>query len=343
MRKASLRISASILAFAVGGAAVAVAQGVPGTTSYAHVSKSSASSALLSGGSANPVATYNNACYATGGVALRNRTTGNISVSGCVTSPFMDVEAAWIYWALIWNEATPQASSIRITNTVTGATARLNAGAAIATGPSPCWGGTQIAIYKMPIPLWLANNGFGTSSKSYQLSMINPPGGNKDGSDPFVETPVYPLWEGASIVLIYNGTATVDVFDAGLAGSFIVAPFTYTLNLSGTSAVQTWDSIAADGQVGGALPLGGRTAILGISGETTTINGHKIVGPGPAPAPNSDFDGSSGWPLPQLWDDTGHDITVVGSTNALTITVGPPVGGGLSGDCMTGVANIVAR
>jgi len=68
-----------------------------------------------------------------------------------------------------------------------------------------------------------------------------------------------------------------------------------------------FDNFGYDGQIG-------TSRTITASNETTTVQGFPggvsvlVAGPG-GETGDSDWDGSSGWPLPQLWDDTGHDIS----------------------------------
>jgi len=61
-----------------------------------------------------------------------------------------------------------------------------------------------------------------------------------------------------------------------------------------------------------------------------------IAGPGSALNLTGDWNGSSGFPLPQLWDDTGHQFPSSGAST-LNITFD----GANQNDCLTGVANVV--
>jgi len=47
-----------------------------------------------------------------------------------------------------------------------------------------------------------------------------------------------------------------------------------------------------------------------FTSEITTIGGPAFAGPGSAYW-DSDWNGSSGLPVPELWDDTGPDITAL--------------------------------
>jgi hypothetical protein len=273
-----------------------------------------------------PPISFTNANYGTGGVALRNRGAGNIGVSGVVGA----VKAAFIYWAVI--EPNGDANRIhvqRLFPTPVSADVTLT-GTVVGVGPQPCWIGSTITVFRAAIPLTIA-----TGNGSYQVTLLAGAGGSRAGEDPWVAPPVLPLWEGASIVIVGTGTRTVNLFDVGLAGMTFIPPFSYTLTLTGPTTAATpvqWDNIGADGQVGN-----GRTATASISGETTTISGVLVAGPGSAFNLTGDWNGSSGFPLPQLWDDTGHGFTIP-STNTLSITFGPATG---QLDCLTPVANVV--
>src|SRR5271157_1511007 len=337
MKSASLRISALVLAFGVGGAAVAVAQDSEyGTTASPTFNPSAFNQPAFNPSQlahpfdllGPPPLSWKNASYATGGVALRNRGAGNISVSGFVGP----LKAAYIYWAVI--EPNASGGTIRLQRlfpTVSGVTTLV--GAAVGVGPQPCWIGNTITVYRAAIPPGLA-----TGNGSYQVTLLAGAGGSTTGGDPWVAPRVLPLWEGASIVMIGNGTGTVNLFDVGLAGMTFFPPYSYTLTLTGLispGGAVLWANIGADGQVGSS-----RAATDGASGETTTINGVLVAGPGSLQNLTGDWNGSSGFPLPQLWDDTGHAFanSAATPTNTLSITFGPATG---QADCLTPVANVV--
>src|SRR5271167_691050 len=92
-----------------------------GTTSDPNFNLSVRSNVTFGVGQVEPFVSYSNSCYQTGGVALRNRTMGGISVSGCVTTPASTtVTHAYAYWAVIVAGVVPPTSSIRLTNLNTG-------------------------------------------------------------------------------------------------------------------------------------------------------------------------------------------------------------------------------
>jgi hypothetical protein len=91
-------------------------------------------------------------------------------------------------------------------------------------------------------------------------------------------------------------------------------------------------NIGADGQLGSS-----RKALSGNGDEITKING-KLG----SLYNDSDWNGSSARPLPQLWDDTGHDITVATPSGTTTLNITIANKGETHFDCLTPVANIVS-
>ena len=331
MKRASLRISAWVLALALCAAAVAFAQpagpvasAAYGTTASPTFSPASLRSPLAPVAPTSAFMSWTNANYGTGGVSLRNRGAGNISISGVVGT----VKAAFIYWAVI--EPVPASSVIlvqRLFPALSPAVPLL--GTLIGTGPQPCWVGSTIFVYRAAIPLAVANG-----NGSYQVTLFPGAAGSTAGGDPWASPVVLPLWEGASIVMVGTGGGTVNLFDAGLSGSTFIPPFSYSLSLTGTtSGAVLWDNIGADGQVGS-----GRFANPSTSGETTTINGVFVSGPGSPNDETGDWNGSSGFPIPQLWDDTGHQFFPE-ATSTLSIAIGGSPA--TQADCLTLVANVV--
>jgi hypothetical protein len=274
------------------------------------------------------------ASYATGGTALRNRGAGNINISGLVGAP----THAYIYWGVITSGAPPTAAKgIKLQRLFpTESIVEYLTGVAIGKGVAPCWGpsGAIITIFRAEIPLSVASG-----NGSYQISLHAGASGLTNGADPWVGTPVLPLWEGASMVLIGSGTGTVSVFDSGFAGNtFIAYPsaeYILDLPVKAPGVKTLFDNIGADGQHGDSY-----LAERSYSDEVTTINGHLVAGPGSSYT-DSDWNGSSGYPLPQLWDDTGHNITNSTPKDTSSLTVEITVEAASSYDCLTTVANVV--
>lgn len=268
-----------------------------------------------------------NAQYATAGVALRNRRSGTIEISGVVAP----VKRAYLYWAYLFNVAPPAGQGVFLCKPGTSAPCVSFGGFRVATGADPCWGSSGIAIYRADVTAFVTANG------EYRVVLPSTASATNSGADPWSGSTVFPAAEGASLVVVGTGTGNVAIFDAGVAGGTFSGTTSYTLSIP-NGGVQTtpvlWDNIGADGQVGSSRAAG-------LANEQTFINNVQIGGPG-APSnavTDSDWDGSSGWPLPQLWDDTGHSLPTsaapVGAT-ALNVRFVS------QGDCLTPVANVIA-
>jgi len=287
---------------------------------------------------ASPVAahaTYLTAQFGSGGVGLRNRGTGGISIAGVITP----IKAAFLYWAVITTGAAKAADTQvkiqRLSPTPASAVTTVT-GTRIGTGGSPCWPGNTISVYRAVVPLTLATgNGF------YQVTLLAGAGGSVAGGDPWVGTPVLPLFEGASLVIVGTGPSTsrVVIYDSGIAGkTFHGNPglsYALTLPVAATGKLTLFDSIGADGQEGAS-----RLAGSGYADESTYINGVYVAGPF-SPFNDSDWNGSSGKPIPQLWDDVGHNITTSTPSGTKTLDISIGNEGESSYDCMTPVANVV--
>ena len=263
--------------------------------------------------------------YATGGTALRNRATGTISISG-VQAP---VVAAYLYWAVITKGAPPSAATkLSVVRLFPGsaATATLT-GTPVGTGKPPCWPPTdRITVFRAQVPTSLV-----TGNGQYEVRLLSGAGGSTASGDPWASTVTPPLWEGASLVVVGQGNGTVVIYDVGLAGATFTSTLSYSLTLPKAIAggVTLWDNIGADGQIGQS-----RRAFA--AEKITTINGVRIAGTGSAYV-STDWGGSSGLPIPQLWDDTGHDISAAAraGTTSLAVHFTSP------NDCLTPVANVV--
>jgi len=290
-------------------------------------------------GPLKPTTVLTGASYATGGAALRNRNAANISVSGLVGSP----KTTFLYWSVITASYPPPAAvtslQIQRVDPVPVSAVTVIKGVVVGKGPAPCWGpqGSVITVFRGVVPVAVSGPGDG----SYQITIMPGGAGLVNGADPWKQPNARPLWEGASLVMIGQGTGTVSVFDVGLAGNTFAPnpnPFNYVLALpiAPPGKRTLFDNIGADGQ----HPMTtSRDAVLSVSDEATTINGMPVAGPG-SNYVDSDWNGSSGLPLPELWDDTGHDITQPNAPggNLLNIVIKSAVA---PADCLTPVVNVI--
>lgn len=322
-------MKSSVLAFAMLGllSTPAFAQHIEHSVLGTASALPQASSAEISLPTIFPSSIYTRAQYGTGGLGLRNRPGGALNVSG-VNKP---AKAAFIYWAVVTTGAPPAAvKSIKVKRITPTASALVTvAGVVIGTTASPCWGGSTTTIYRATVPLSVANG-----SGTYQLTLLPGASGLTGGTDPWFSPVKFPLMEGASLVIVGTGNANVSIFDSPLAGNMFTDNLTYTLALpvAATGRNVTLDNIGADGQVGRS-----RDGNSLWSTETTTINGIRYAGPG-STVNDSDWNGAIAGPLPQLWDNTGHQINAAApaGTTSLNISIDA------FGDCIIPVANVVA-
>jgi hypothetical protein len=267
---------------------------------------------------------------------LRNRSTGSISISGAKTP----IKGAFIYWAVITSGAALTADKSimvqRLFPTPASAVTTI-AGSVVGTGPTPCWfTADTITVFKGSIPLTVA-----TGNGLYKVTLLSGASGSTSGGDPFVGSPVLPLMEGASIVIVGTGasTAKVAIYDTGLSGTTFQGnpglSYTLTLPATATGALTLLDNIGADGQQGAS-----RKAVAGVADESTLINGVPVAGPRSI-YNDSDWNGSAARPLPQLWDDTGHDITTSTPSGTTVLNISIANQGEATTDCMSPVANVV--
>lgn len=282
----------------------------------------------------SPALTIANAQYASAGVALRNRTSGAIQISG-IAGP---VKRAYLYWAFLYRSTTPPATqSIGFCpSTATSSACSTKTGTLLATGADTCWGSSGVAVYRADVTSSVAGNGLFLVTLGAGASASN------SGADPWTSV-TFPAAEGASLVVVGTGAKTVSVYDRGLSGATFFGSTSYTLNVPGgvKKTPVLWDNIGADGQTGS-----GRLVGFGVAKEKTYINGVQIAGPGVDTTVNgvtgSDWDGGVGSPLPQLWDDTGHSLPTAAANvgaSALAVRVSSA---GASFDCVTPIANVIS-
>ena len=279
---------------------------------------------------------FTGAQYSSGGVSLRNRGGGVIHISD-VEKP---VKAAVIYWAVITSGAatTPDKSVMvqRLLPKPASAVTKIN-GTLVGTGASPCYPTiTTISVFRGQVPLGVANG-----NGEYAVTLASGASGSTAGEGPYTDL-LPPLMEGASMVIVGTGPSNqrVALYDTGIAGkTFAGHPglcLLPTLPAATTGALTLFESIGADGQHG---VLSGFTG-SGVDDESTVINNVVVAGPG-STFNDSDWNGSSGFPVPQLWDDVRNNITAATPSGTRTLNVVIANQGENTWDCLTPVANVV--
>jgi hypothetical protein len=272
--------------------------------------------------------------YQTGGVALRNQAGGGITING-ITGPTM---RAYLWWAVL-TMGPPVAGTydtVRLQRAFPGPVATQNGvGAIVGAGPSPCWPGSDtITIYELAVnPAVASGNGL------YRVGFPAGAGASVAGQDPWVVGAI-PALEGATLGIVYQAPGDTLVYSIPRAGRPPMAGHTlfsggilsYDLALpAGLGAPDKWDEVVADGQVAVS-----RRADPAFANETAAVDATLVAGTGSS-YNDSDWNGSDGKPLPQLWDTAGHDIAGIPPAGAVNLHVDLTT----SMDCVTTVANLV--
>jgi hypothetical protein len=285
-------------------------------------------------GPINPSFTITSAGHVANGCGLRNSRSCQIRMRGLPAGS--TIVKALVYWAFTSTTGTGSAKQSTITfagNVVTGTL--------VGSGIDACWCGGTNVVYRAGVKRFVTGNG------AYGVALSSGATPQTNGASPWRET-VCPtntnqgLADGASLVVVYtlpseNGTTLI--YDSGLAGREFGASLGLSYTLDKVPAPGEGSSIfteiGADGQIGSAL-----TAFL--TSKTTSLNSTPIAGPGAAAVGgdnDSDWNGTDGTPLNQLWDTHSHDVTgIVGPTSEDVSIIDNTRGR----DCLIAVANVLS-
>jgi len=280
-----------------------------------------------------PYAVYTGVAHVANGAGLRDSGSATIRLRGMPSDA--NVVAAFLYWDFtsLTTPTTAQSSVVfskqfHLVNTI----AKVF-GTQIGTGGDPCWFGGSNFAYRADVTKWVNGNG------DYVVTLLPRASSSTDGSNPWGPTAPTsgPLAEGASIVAIYTSsleaTGTVLLYDSGLAGNEIGAgALSYDLDAIPTppgTSTSVFTELGADGQIGSGV-----SASPGTPDETTSLNSTLIAGPGSV-ANDSDWNGTDGVPLNQLWDTHSHDVSGLLTPGLNNVEVDAP------DDCLVTIANVL--
>ncbi len=191
----------------------------------------------------------------------------------------------------------------------------------------PCWGLVGNHSYVADVTTLMPTDG----NLNQDYHVVIPFDGNTSTSGQNPWSPVVPQdvrIEGATLVLVYrnaNSTGAVYVYDA-LNNAMFSGTATFTLVHGAHSQPGLFTMVGAAGQRGQ-----GHDNSASASNELTFFNGSQIAGP---PVASSDWDGSDGWPLVQLWDTHTHRVNLKGDTSQAQYQAG-------GNDCLVPVAFVI--
>ena len=260
------------------------------------------------------------------GVSLRNSCSGTIALRGIPSGSTL--KSAFLYWNYMDGSKVGASTDTEMFN------GKRVTGTKVADQPDLCWGTKGDHSYRASItPL--------ASGHNYIFTALNCT--DKSGQNPWnpllTGTPIEPAWDGVSLVETYRNSSTgsdkVAIFDelAGASNSnagvhnFAVKMNTGTTKFTGTGL---FTQINADGQVGTSFSPACGSGLC--SYERDEFNSINLTGPG-AVYPQSDWDGSDGWPLPQLWDTHTLETQFNGTATNTNTTV-------VTDDCIAPIAYI---
>ncbi len=255
--------------------------------------------------------------HAANGVAMRNRTSGTIHLRGIPirSTPLR----AMLYFN--FSDRSEKGDSSR--------PVLFNGNVVIAkkTGDhvDPCWGLVGNHSYVADVTSLMPTNG--NLNQDHHVVLQFDGNTSTTGQNPW--SPVEPQdvrVEGATLILVYrnaNSTGPVYVYDA-LNNAMFSGTATFTLLHAALSGQGLFTMVGADGQRGQGHDNS-------ASNELSFFNSNQIAGP---PVASSDWDGSDGWPLVQLWDTHTHRVPLKGDSSEVQYQAG-------GNDCLVPVAFVI--
>lgn len=257
------------------------------------------------------------------GAGTRNMGYGTIRLRGL--PPDAKIVGAELYFGVIYGAGPiPAKLPVKINQFI------LYDAMLIGTSAQPCWSGTTFAVYRAYVTPYVFGNG------EYLIKKL--PSSITDGRDPWkYGSGSPPLSEGVSLVVYYSHSSVPN--NSFVQTHKVIQMFSSSLNINhvlglpiGNNAYLKHTRLGADGQVGGGLSNTPSTA-----GEKTFINTTQIRGPGAALNQDSDWNGTDGEPLNQLWDTHTMLIPRTIPNGAISYLVRYTA----SGDCIVPVVHVL--
>jgi len=235
--------------------------------------------------------------YQAAGAAMRDQGYGSISLTWTGS-----LVKAYLIWAVI----NPVATGMNV-GTING---HAITGALQGTDVAPCWTG-NIYSFAADVTSYVVN---GANSLTGFAS------GDTTGGDPWSDTLVTPLTEGASLVVVSTGSTAQQVYIYTGTYTSIGTPISSTFNHGAADATTAQTTfVVADGQ------LAGNTA--GWNGVTIDSNAF----PGSDPKQSA-----AAWSYGNLWDTKTYTVPVALLSTSQTATVTG------TSDCVTWSAQVIS-
>ena len=267
---------------------------------------------------ADPSYEFDKADHVANGIAMRNRTSGTIHLRAVPKGS--QVVLSLLYWNISDGNATGKDSMPILFN------GNLIIGRKTADNPDPCWGLVGNHSYVGDVTQF--TNQTGTPNQDYHVVMVFDETTVTSGENPWTTGSGPINAEGATLIVVYQGPNTsgsLAIYDK-LSGTTFTNTFNATLTNPGflsPGQPDLFTMVGADGQLGGGYSIS-------LTNELSFFNGNQIAGP---PVTNSDWDGSDGWPLVQLWDTHTHEVKIGGAVSRIAYQT--------NGDCLVPVAFVL--
>src|SRR5262245_39181920 len=251
------------------------------------------------------------------GIAMRNRTSGTIALRGA------PVPSRVLTALLYFNFSDGSREGRR--NVPVLFDGNLIVADKTGDHDDPCWGMAGNHSYVADVTQFVPIGGH--LNQDYQVVLQFDAETSTTGQNPWgtPEPGQKVRAEGATLVVVYrtqDTTGPLFVYEA-LNNSMFSVTAQFDLLHPNLAGAGRFTMVGADGQRGlGHDNIG--------SNELTFFDGNQIAGP---PVASSDWDGSDGWPLPQLWDTHTHNVKLSGTVSSVRYQA--------SGDCLVPVAFVI--
>lgn len=264
-----------------------------------------------------PTYEFEQARHVANGVALRNRTSGTIHLRGVPVG--RKIMKAFLYWTFL-----TESSLISKTTPILFNGNRVN-GIHTATSNDPCWSGADYShsyiadVTEYVLMMSHPNQDYEvvSSFRSNTVTTGESPWNQWIPEIPEIHAVPSVMMEGASLIVVYYEKESGHVFIYDKLND----------SMFSSTAYFSWYNMAPGL---GLFTMSGADGQLGHTNEKTFFDNIQIAGP---PVTNSDWDGSDGWPLVQLWDTHTHCVKMEYRTSEVRFES--------NGDCIVPVVFVI--
>lgn len=262
-----------------------------------------------------PIVAHRDVSHVANGIALRDRARGFIHTRGVPLKA--RIVASYLFWNLSDSSREGRATMPVLFD------GNLAVGRKVADNTDPCWGRSGNHSYMADVTAF--TNQAGGANQEHEVTLAFTEDTSTAGQHPWrFPAPSKTLLEGASLIVVYQTAETKGALHlfAPAGDNMFAGSATYLLASPGAGSA-LFTSVGADGQRGSGHDNS-------LSNELTFLDGNQIAGPAVAA---SDWDGSDGLTLPQLWDTHTHQVKVDEAVTKLEYKGG--------GDCLVPVAFVL--